>query len=119
MSMFDNIREKVGTKARAAAKASGEFIEVSKLNLSVKSHEDKIKEIKKEMGDIVFNMHQEGKAIDNELTVKCDEILEITDKISKLKEEIAEIKNIKTCGKCGTTLKKEVAFCPNCGEKVE
>ena len=119
MSMFENIREKVGTKARAAAKASGEFIEVSKLNISIKSHEDKIKEIKREMGDTVFSMYQAGKPVDTELSVKCDEILEITDKISKLKEEIAEIKDIKICGKCGTTIKKDGAFCPSCGEKIE
>jgi hypothetical protein len=118
MTMLENFREKVVGATRSAVKASSEFIEVTKINLTIKSEEDKVKEIMFEIGKIIYENYKEGKAVEGDLSVKCDNIVESEEKILELKKKIMDIKNLKNCEGCGSEIDTESSYCHKCGKKV-
>jgi hypothetical protein len=118
MTIFDNFRDKVMGATRSAVKASSEFIEVTKINLSIKSEEDKAKEIMFEIGKVIFESYKEGKALEAELSMKCDSIIESESKITEMKNKIMEIKNIRKCDGCGAEIDAESSYCHKCGKRI-
>lgn len=118
MAILDSFRDKVLGATRTAVKASGEFIEVTKISMAIKSEEDRAKELMLEIGKIVFESYKEGRPLEAELSIKCDSIVETENKILELKDKIMEIKNIKTCEGCGAEVDVEGSFCHKCGKRV-
>jgi ATP-dependent Clp protease ATP-binding subunit ClpA len=49
---------------------------------------------------------------------KCAALDEAFGEIDSLKEKVSDLKNSKTCPKCGARVKNDFAFCPVCGEKM-
>lgn len=118
MSILENFRDKVTDAVGTARKASSEFIEVSKINSAVKSEEEKIKEIKQKMGELVYESFLQGKPVDSELILKCEEIGDCEKNIEVLKEKILEVRNLTKCYECSATVDKDVLYCPKCGSKI-
>lgn len=118
MTILDNFRDKVIGATRTAVKASSEFIEVTKINLAIKSEEDKAKEIMFEIGKAIFESYKDGKALEAELSIKCDSILEAQSKIIEMKNKIMEIKNLKKCEDCGAEVDSEGSYCHKCGKRI-
>lgn len=119
MTILDNFRDKVKGATRTAVKASSEFIEVTKISLAIKSEEDKAKEIMFEIGKVVFEGYKEGKALEAELAVKCEGIVESQGKIVEMRNKIMEIKNIKKCEACEAEIDVDSFYCHKCGKKAE
>lgn len=119
MAMFDNFGKKIGDLAQNAAKRSGEMVEVTKLNISIKSEEDSIDKLYDEIGKYCYVRYEAGNENDSSLIDLCDKIKDHKEKINSLKEKINEIKNVSICEKCGSEVNKTSAFCGNCGAKVE
>ena len=119
MSILENFRDKVVGVTRTAVRASGEFIEVAKINLAMKSEEDKAKEIMFEIGKVIFDSYKEGKPLEAELSMRCDHIVASEGKILEMKSKILELKNKMICPGCGTEVGNESAFCHHCGQKLQ
>lgn len=119
MTLLDNITKKVTETARAAARKSGDLVEVTKLYMSIGAEEDKIDKVYVQIGKVVYERYTEGKAIDEELKILCEEIKGYMDNISDMKQKIFELKKIKYCPACDTELDIEAAYCFRCGAKQE
>jgi hypothetical protein len=118
MTILDNFRDKVKGATRTAVKASSEFIEVTKINLSIRSEEDKAKEIMFEIGKVIFESYKDGKVLEAELSIKCDSIVESEGRILEMKNKIMEIKKLKKCEDCGAEVDSESSYCHKCGKKI-
>lgn len=118
MSILENFRDKVTDAVGTARKASSKFIEVTKINSAVKSEEEKIKEIKLKMGELVYESFLQGRPVDSELVLKCEEIGGCEKNIEILKEKILEVKNLTKCYECSSTVDRYTLYCPKCGSKI-
>ncbi|NTV89278.1 MAG: zinc-ribbon domain-containing protein [Clostridiales bacterium] len=111
--------ENIGKAAQAAAKKSGELVEVTKLNVNVGSEEDKIQKLYTQIGKIMFEKYTATGVIENEAREACEQIKVHEAAIKTLKDKIAEIKSVKSCINCGTEMERSQVFCAKCGARNE
>ena len=107
----------VGDWANVVVKKSGEIVELSKLTVSIKAEESKIKDLYEEIGKIVYTKFKNNVYIDPELTEKCKEIIIIEKDVHEMNAKISVLKNKKVCTKCGDALEKDAPACTNCGNE--
>lgn len=119
MSVLDNLTKRVTDTAKAAAKKSGNMVEVTRLNMNIGNEEDKIKKIYTEIGKIIYDEHLEGGTVSETLLEHCGSIDAINKNIDEMKQKILELRNVKACPECGIELEMEMAFCYKCGRKQE
>ena len=119
MSMFENITKKVTETAKAAAKKSGDIVEVTKLNVAISTEEDKIEKEYVNIGKIVYESFCKGTNLEAAITECCERISDFRKNVEGMKQKILELKNVKTCPGCKTELEIDTAFCPKCGTKQE
>lgn len=118
MAFFENLGKKVGEAAQAAAKKSSEIVEVTKLNISISSEEDKIQKLYAQIGKRLFEEYCSGQEVAEGYKVDCEAIKAHQDNIKGFKEKIMELKNIQPCPNCGNEVEKTAAFCARCGTKI-
>lgn len=119
MAFLENLGKKVGEAAQAAAKKSGELVEVTKLNVNINTEEDKIQKLYTQIGKTVFEKYAaSGEAID-EIREACEAITVHEQNIRGIREKIAEVKGTKQCVGCGAEMEKTQVFCSKCGAKNE
>ena len=118
MATVDNLGHKLINVTRAAVKASSEFLEVTKINLAIKSEEDKIKAIMFDIGKGIYDSYIGGKPVEDQLALKCDDISLLESNIEVMRQKILEIKNAVRCEGCSAEIDNNVLFCPKCGIKI-
>lgn len=119
MSMLENVGKKISGAGKAAMKVSGDLVQVTKLNLEVKSEENKVEAIMLELGNAIYEKYKAGNSVDEVLNEKCDEITKCMNSIEELKAKIAELKNLKKCPGCSIDVDKDDIFCYKCGAKLD
>ncbi|MGE5327980.1 MAG: zinc ribbon domain-containing protein [Deltaproteobacteria bacterium] len=120
MSFLENLGKTISGAAQTAAKKSGEMVEITKINMSIGSEEDKIEKLQMQIGKKVYENSVAGTPISaDDFKDACNEITERNNTIKDLKAKILEVKSIKLCTSCGAELEKEVQFCNKCGSKQE
>lgn len=119
MSVLDNITRKVTDTAKAAAKKSGSVVEVTKLNMSINTEEDKIRKIYTEIGKQLYSDYSEGKIVGERLLEYCTKIDEVINSIEEMREKILELRNVKACPNCGMELDMDMVYCYKCGRKQD
>lgn len=99
MSFLDNITKKVGGAAKSvgdaaktATKKTEDMVEISKLNKSISTEQDKISKAYTELGKIAYGRFKKGEAIDPAFTEGCQQLVGFEKNIAVLKEKIEEIK---------------------------
>jgi hypothetical protein len=119
MSVFDKFTSKVSDTAKAAARKSGELVEVTKLNAAINQESEKIEKGYKAIGKIIFEKYTNGNKFTDDIKAICDEIDEINSSIQGMRDRVNDLKNIILCKNCGNELEEETIYCPKCGVKVE
>jgi len=119
MAFFENISKKVTDTAKAAARKSGDLMEVTKLNLNIGAEEDKIKRKYMEIGKTVYEEYKKGEELPYAFRDLCEKVQEYERNIEEMKAKILQLKGLKNCPSCGAELDEEFAFCPKCGAKQE
>lgn len=122
MSILDDLTKKVTTTAKAVSKKSGDIFEITKLNLSISTEEEKILKTYSEIGENVYLSYKKEGRIDeniNEIIEKIGIITSSEETISQIKKKVLELKNLKSCASCGREIEYGVLYCPGCGAKQE
>jgi DNA-directed RNA polymerase subunit RPC12/RpoP len=119
MAFLENLGKKVGEAAQAAAKKSGELVEVTKLNVNINSEEDKVQKLYAQIGKIIYEQYRASGVAQDDIKEACEEITVHEQNIKSLKEKISEVKGTKNCISCGAEMEKEQIFCAKCGAKNE
>lgn len=118
MAFLGELREKISNTAKKAVDRSNEFIEVTKLNVSIADAQAKRNKVLQEIGKIVYDSYKTGSEIDDVITKKCHEIDEIDEQVVELKEKVASTKKTKKCEYCGVRNDIDAAYCNKCGEEL-
>ena len=119
MDKLSDIGRKVATAAKSVTKKSEDVVEITKLNLTIGNEEDKIKRLLYEIGSELYRGYTNGNACEGSYEKQCEEVKQLEENISLLRERILELKGNRTCGKCKSVVSLDVNYCPNCGEKLE
>ena len=116
MAFLENIGKKVGEAAQAAAKKSGELVEITKLSVNINSEEDKMQKLYVQIGKVICDKYNNGVANDDVKDL-CEGIKVHEQNVKNLKEKIMTVKGNKICINCGTEIDKMQVFCSKCGSK--
>ena len=117
MAFLENLGKKVGEAAQAAAKKSGELVEITKLNVNINSEEDKVQKLYAQIGKSVYDKFCQTGAAEDYIKEACEAITVHDQNIKALREKIAEVKGTKTCVGCGADMEKTQVFCSKCGAR--
>lgn len=119
MDKLSDIGRKVATAAKSVTKKSEDVVEITKLNLTIGNEEDKIKRLLYEIGSELYRGYTSGKAYEGFYGKQCEEVKQIEENISLLRERILVLKGNRTCSRCKSVVSLDVNYCPHCGEKLE
>ncbi len=117
MAFLENFGRKVGEAAQAAAKKSGELVEITKLNVNINTEEDKIQKLYAQIGKSVYEKFRQSGTTEDHIKEACEAITVHEQNIKSIKEKIAEVKGTKTCTACGSDMERTQLFCSKCGAR--
>lgn len=119
MSVLENFTKKVTETAKAAAKKSGDIVEVTKLSVAINTEEDKIEQEYTNIGKIIFESYNNGAQVSDEISGICSRIKAHEKNIEEIKQKIQDLKKVKICTNCKNEMDIDIAYCPKCGTKQE
>ena len=94
---------------------SKKYAEITKLNMSVNSHQDHLKGLQTKIGAFVLENGLDGLEEKEEFQNLLGQAEEIKGKIRELQEQITVIKGVMNCTNCGAEIPKGGKFCLKCG----
>lgn len=118
MTVFDKFTSKVSDTAKAAARKSGELVEVTKLNAAINQESEKIEKSYNAIGKIIYEKYSNGEKYTDDIRVLCDEIDEFCASLQGMRDRINDLRNIILCKNCGNELEEDALYCPKCGVKA-
>lgn len=117
MDAFDKTVQKAKSAFDIAVNKTGEFVNVSKLKISVANLNNKLEKAYATLGKIQFNKFKDADIEDVEVSDAVIEIKHIRSEIKQLLKEIDSIEGKITCPKCGCKAPAKSSFCNKCGER--
>ena len=115
---MSDIRETLTNFTKNVTKTSGDLLKTTKLSMAVSSEQTALKALYHEIGKKVHEIYQYGGTLGKFFDEKYLELEAHERKITELKEQIAQIKGIRECSKCGKTVERASEFCPKCGIRI-
>lgn len=117
MDAFDKTVQKAKNVLGIAVNKTGEFVNVSKLKISVAALDSKLEKAYAELGKLQFKSLNESEIENPEVSAAVFEIKHIISEIKTLLDEIDKTEGKLTCPKCGCKVPAKSAFCNKCGEQ--
>lgn len=117
MDAFEKTVQKAKDAFDIAVNKTGEFVNVSKLKISVANLNGKLEKAYAALGKIQFNTLKEADIENAEVSAAVIEIKHIRSEIKQLLKEIDSVEGKITCPKCGSKAPAKSAFCNKCGER--
>ncbi len=119
MSMFEEIKSKLSETAKTAVQKSNEFVEITKLSMSLSDVNSKADKTLRDIGKIIYVSYLEGESFDEGITAKCAETDDFYEQASIIKEKIAKLKKVKVCPHCEMENQPDAIFCNKCGKQID
>lgn len=119
MAFLENLGKRVGEAAQAAAKKSGELVEITKLNVNISSEEDKIQKLYTQIGKTLYEKYAATGVADDNAKESCEAVRVHEQNIKALKDKILDLKGAKLCSGCGAEMEKDQLYCSKCGTKSD
>lgn len=115
--------EVVGKKAEevvdVVSKKTEQTVEIQKIKSRIHTMERNNERDYQDIGKMLYDKFKKGEAIDELFVEFCEAIAEREDSIESAKQEIADLKGMDICDKCGSYVDEKATFCSKCGAKVE
>lgn len=125
MDFMDTINE----WAKKISDKTNEVVEIAKLRGTIFTKNEKINELKKEIGEICFGMYRSGDELDPGIENLCAEIKKLKNEIAENERTIRRMKETADdtvdmaasgyCPFCGAKLTKDAHFCATCGKEIQ
>lgn len=112
---FDGLGETLSRTAKELGERAEQLYGVQKIRNKISGEERIVEKVMTDIGNLIYKRHEEGEALDGELSVLCEEIHQHMMKIREYKGEAAAIRGQKICPSCEKAVDKDVSFCPYCG----
>lgn len=104
---------------KKTAKTTNKIAKEAKLKIRIKENKEKVKELYKEIGTIVYQKHLREEKLDikEELNEECYKLDELSKEIEDARMAILKLNDKKLCIKCFAEIEEDMQFCPKCGKK--
>lgn len=119
MDFLENAVNKAKEAIDVVSKKTGEVVTTQKQKFDVASIESKRNKDFMELGQIYFQMIKNSDIENAEVKALVDAIVEKSEKIKAIKEQINSAKNKRICPKCSANFDEFSIYCSVCGEKLE
>lgn len=114
-----NVSKTVTKTYKVATEKSGKLIEEAKLRMQIASENDKISEKLEKIGSLVYEDFKAGNSAYADFEDLCKEIEESELSVCNMKTKILEMKKLKLCPVCDTSLSVDDRYCSKCGAEQE
>lgn len=114
-----NVSKTVTKTYKVATEKSGKLIEEAKLRMQIASENDKISEKLEKIGSLVYEDFKTGNSAYADFEDLCKEIEESELSVCNMKTKILEMKKLKLCPVCDTSLSIDDRYCSKCGAEQE
>ena len=112
------VAKKTGEVVEVVAKKTEQTVEVQKLKSQISLMERNNERDYKDIGKIVYDKFKKGEEVGETFAELCEAIAAREASIGELKVEIAEVKGLDVCSKCGGHIEPSAQYCPKCGAKT-
>lgn len=119
MSFLNDLGKKFSEVTQEVSKKSGEVVNSTKINMSIKAEREKIERLQIDIGKRIYEKFDQKQEVDEGVKEFCEQIKIIEGTIDELNQKLQDIKNVRKCTSCGKEISKEIKFCPGCGGKQE
>lgn len=111
--IFSDLKNSVNS----AVKRSGELLEISKVKMAVADTKNEIGRKYRELGEKVYEAHQEDADTATEVEGIIWELDELFEVLKSHEMKLASLKKEKICENCKQSSDMEAAYCSKCGAK--
>lgn len=116
MAFFDKMSETLTTKGKDVAKKAKELAEITGLNSQISIQQEIMNKAYISIGKAYYEQVKDNP---DELYVSdFEKVTKASEKIQELKRQVNDIKGIKPCSACGSSVPSDASFCPSCGNPV-
>lgn len=119
MAMLDEFKDKAGDVVNVAGKKMGDAYNVTKVRLAIADKQSSLRNLYKELGEIVYRNYKGGDDDFRETEDKIAEIDLLNESIEELRSEYRQIKNIAICPSCRAEVAGDMNYCPRCGAEMQ
>lgn len=109
--------DKFNQITKSAVSKSKEMAEITRLNMEISNHEQKIRELAAQIGMSVVEQHLLVE--DAQISEWTAQIEALQAAINKNREVIRDIRNINICPNCGAEVPRTGNFCNKCGSPID
>ncbi|MEE8825783.1 MAG: zinc ribbon domain-containing protein [Eubacteriales bacterium] len=116
---FSDIGRHISRYTKKAAEQTGTFFESTKISARITGEENEVKKIYQKLGEEIFRRAVSGGAAltDSEQEL-VGSIEDHKEKIRVMRKQLADVKGMIICPKCGAMVAGDAAFCPKCGAEI-
>lgn len=114
---FNKIKRNVTKTVSKAKDVSGNMIELAKAKFRLSEINTDIEEKYIKIGKLVYNSDENGN-VEDDISKLCDNITELKSEYENLKEKINDMSGKKVCPVCGEKNDKDYDYCPKCGNSM-
>lgn len=112
------IGHQLGRATEEITKKTEEVVNIQKLKSEIRTLENENVHNCIDLGELVYEMYEDGENINEEMQVICKQLEERLVKIEELEEELTRVRGVISCNKCEAVNEYASIFCNQCGEKV-
>lgn len=108
-----------GRAAESASRAANDMALATKLNLQLFDLNTDCALLYKEIGKIVYRIHQGEDVPSEEMDARLDQLDETMARADALREQLAAMKASVVCPECGKQCGRNDTFCAYCGARLK
>lgn len=118
MDFLNKVGKKLSEVGQSAVDKAKELADIAKLRKAISDDEKQVNELLLNIGQKVYEKAEEFKG-NEEIAGIVEKISTLKEHVAQLEEDIRTIQNVGKCPNCGAEVKAEDTFCPACGEKLQ
>ena len=118
MSIFEEMIVKAKSMAECVGEKAGNFVDMSKLKISIAEENNELKKKFESLGKFVYDSEKNGMGDKISIQHYIDEIDSIQKNIEKMEKEMSMLKKQVMCSKCGCKNQSDAKYCSNCGSEL-
>ena len=118
MNTFDDFVAGAKEAAQQIGNKAGKIYDVSKLKLSAADVNNEISRRFEALGKALYRSRKDGTDIEQLLAENISGIDSAYERLERINQKIAEMKERSICPGCGVFVDKGDDFCPKCGAKM-
>lgn len=119
MGFLDDAISKTKEVLDIACQKTGEVVTAEKQKFNIATLKSRREKDYADLGRIYYELIKDSDDIDDNTRNIVDAISEKTEEISRLNDDIQNIKNKRVCPFCNANIDVNSAYCNNCGIKLD